>query len=92
MTNLKPIVPGCLALTYNCRFPENNGKIVKVIRYVGEASGWAKGCKFWETDATVICNRHGEKGSFFSEYSLMRIDGYEEDKDITEIAKELIHD
>ena len=84
---MKPIEPGCMAWTYNCVVPENNGKIVKVISFIGEVEGFA-GNDRWMTDGKFI-SIYGVIHGFLNESKLLRIDGYEDDKSIEEITKEL---
>ncbi len=38
---MKPIEPGCLAVTINCAVPENNGRVVTVIRFIGHDTLYA---------------------------------------------------
>lgn len=48
------IEPGCLAILINCNLPENNGKNVITLRFVGKI----KGCKhkdLWEIDRPISC-------------------------------------
>jgi len=96
MSHLKPIEPGCLALTYGCFVPENNGKVVTVIRFVGRhpTDRLYLTEDLWETDGLFVAIGTNTKkvkyiDGYINESKLMRIDGYEDDKKLTEIAKEL---
>lgn len=69
----KPIEPGCLALiTYS--HAGNTGKVVRVIKYLGEVEGFWSTPDRWEIDTWINtsdgmgCNHHPEQW-------LMRIDG-----------------
>lgn len=86
---MKPIEPGCMAWTYNCWNPANNGKVVKCIKFIGKVDGWEYKDR-WEIDTKMYSVLTNEEHYHTSERTLLRIDGYEDDKRIEEIAKELV--
>ncbi len=75
MDKAKPIEPGCLALTYNCLVSQNNGKIVKILRYIGDDFSFAKSARKdrWEIDLIII-DTWGGKNTSISVNKLLRID------------------
>lgn len=72
MNDLKPIEEGCLALVYNSIVPINNGKVVRVGKFLGTIEGWW-GDDFWETD-TEFMGCLGWGGTHMNEEKLLRID------------------
>ncbi len=82
MDGLKPIKKGCTALTYNCRIPENNSKIVRVERFLTSLSIRYKE-RMWDTDTKTIDN-YGVISTWMHEKNLLRID----DPDIEEEVEE----
>jgi len=69
---MKPIEAGCMALTHSTLLPENSGKIVKVIRYIGTLEDY-RAPKRWEIDCVFKCIYGGTVNSL-GEAMLMRID------------------
>lgn len=69
----KPIEPGCLAMITHSH-AGNTGKVVRVIKYIGEVDGFWFTPDRWEIDTWINtsdgmgCNHHPEQW-------LMRIDG-----------------
>jgi hypothetical protein len=91
MTDLSPIIENCKALTYGCKFPENNGKIVTVIRFAGNSRRIPKYTRgdLWEISDTVTWCVKSSGGIFtvdnlIPDRHLMRIDGYVEESKMTE--------
>lgn len=76
---MKPIEPGCLAITVNCKIPKNNGKTVRVGKWLGRIRGFRPGPQ-WETDAMILTT-FGRKVSHIHERNLMLIDGYDPAQD-----------
>lgn len=76
MTDLMPIEPGCLALTYGCIHPDNNGKTVKVGQFIGRIDGWY-GSDWWEIDKPMV-DAYGRHPDIYAshEYNLLRIGGH----------------
>lgn len=92
--SLKPIVPGCMALTMNHNVKSNNGKIVKVIQFVGcPENMFLEGNNYWEIDTPLqavwtISRQPAGKVRVCPEDRLMRIDGYEKDEYDVTVEKE----
>ena len=81
---MRPIEKGCLAISYGCLIPENNGKVVTVGKFLGIVLDFGIQDR-WEVDKafksqTAIGNVACEDVYHLPEKSLMRIDGgeYEE--------------
>ena len=95
----RELEPGCLAMLYNCWNPDNNGKIVTCIRFVG-------GCPpvdnftppprstWWEVDTPIpMVRRNGQHTRtipFSPTDSLLRIDGYDSTEDVEESKLETV--
>lgn len=89
---MKPIEPGCLAITYNCKLPENNGRVVKVIRYVGHAAdnegNKMRHVDLWLTDTTFRTTGY-TMSPCVSASRLIRIDGYDPTEEETKQEQEV---
>lgn len=90
--NLKPIEAGCLAVIIKAFVPENNGKVVRVGKFLGDNPPVADDAhmpfpRCWEID-TVIPTDTGYLVKCAPEYNLLRIDG-EDFSDETETEEEL---
>jgi hypothetical protein len=80
---MKPIEPGCLAITIGLYRPESNGIVVRVIRKLGDYHPWdiSKGSKdrkieyddCWEIDRPIK-SRFGKMQPRWPSKRLMRID------------------
>lgn len=64
--------PGDLCVVETANNPLNNGKIVQLIRFVGEVDGWAYGDR-WETDTEVTGKRTNRVTRCISERHLRLI-------------------
>ncbi len=77
---MKPIEPGCLAITVNCAVPANNGRTVRVIRYLGNIPHVYPGFEWsgdrWEVDGEFALQRGGSTNTLPT-FQLLRIDGYD---------------
>jgi len=71
---MRPIEPGCKAITVNTYFKWNNNKLVTVIKCLGAVEGWVntKGPR-WEID-TALTAVDGEKVYHVPEGQLRRVD------------------
>lgn len=50
------IEPGCLCILVNCQLPENNGKTVTAVRYIGQLRDVrCKNRDLWELDQNISC-------------------------------------
>ena len=90
---MKEIETGCLAVTYNCTVPENNGLSVTVGKYIGFLPNRLHG-DLWSVDVDIVTISifSGEiigKEGIISGSKLLRIDGesFTEDKELTEIEQ-----
>lgn len=88
---MKPIEEGCLAMIIRS-VAGNDGKIVRVGKFVGEAplSAWLRGNDNWEVDPPITAS-HGFVVSYVRECQLMRIDSDEESNEQFE-AEEILED
>lgn len=89
MSHLKPIEPGCLCVVIKSKIPQQIGSIWTAIGLMNAGNEY-KGHKLRDpTGKPGWIIENGNDWKWYNKESLMRIDGYEDDKEITEIAKEL---
>jgi len=89
---MKPIEEGCLAIIVNDEDQINNGKIVRVGKFLGKVTCWSR-ARHWAVDRDIIYPKFipplVEK--HVDEFYLMRIDG-EEFEDERETEKVLTNE
>lgn len=95
---MKPIEEGCLAVTYGCSIPKNNGKSITVGKFIGQRIVIREGIIIltqaddWEVNR-LICKINADTGKPLppsyscSERRLLRIDGgdFEEEAEQEEV-------
>lgn len=94
--SLKPIEPGCLAVIIGARVPENNGKVVRVIEYVGDYVQNHPLMYRWRIDTKLRAAVESGGELFYyclidhvAECQLLRIDGEDFQEDVEETCNEL---
>lgn len=89
---IKPIEPGCLAVTIGMAKPESNGIVVTVVRSVGVqpllmSDGAVTHERCWKVSKPIL-KRVGVYQMVMAESKLLRIDDYDASEDVEE-AEEL---
>jgi hypothetical protein len=87
--SLKPIEPGCLAMTFGMKIAENDNKVVTVVEKIPHPCGFFLESDYWEVDQPILTRRRNNLTGevlrsgivyFVPEKCLMRIDGHEVDE------------
>ena len=91
------IEAGCLALVIGSDYPENNGRVVRVLEFLGDVTikvppytAKSKGNREWLLDTSITRGIKGVKGEGITfqtpnapEVRLLRIDGYDPQNQLT---------